>query len=142
MSARILVIEDNPASLELMVYLLNHFGYTTITAIDGEVGLALVEKEVPDMIICDIQLPKLNGYEIAEKLSANHKFSDIPFIAVTAFSMVGDRDKILSFGFDCYISKPIDPELFVKEIEKYLPKKLLSNFDLRTNESDSNDTKK
>jgi CheY-like chemotaxis protein len=120
MTTRILIIEDNPANLELMVYLLNNFGYTTITAMDGEEGLALVKKENPDLIICDIQLPKLNGYEIAEKLNQDPNLSKIPLIAVTAFSMVGDRDKILASGFDDYMAKPIDPENFVKKIEVFL----------------------
>ncbi len=122
MATRVLIIEDNPANLELMVYLLNHYGYTTLTAMDGKEGLALIEKETPDLIICDIQLPKLNGYQIAEKLNDNPKLADIPIMAVTAYSMVGDRDKILSSGFDDYLSKPIDPENFVKQIEMFLKK--------------------
>lgn len=120
MATRILIIEDNPANLDLMVYLLNHFGYTTITTMDGEDGFAIAAKENPDLIICDIQLPKLNGYEIAEKLIQDPKLSKIPLIAVTAFSMVGDRDKILASGFDDYMAKPIDPENFVKKIENLL----------------------
>ncbi len=118
MVKRILIIEDNPTNLELMVYLLNHYAYTTLTATDGEQGVAVIEKEKPDLIICDIQLPKLNGYEIAYILKNNSKFADIPLIAVTAYSMVGDQDKILSAGFDDYIAKPIDPENFVKQIER------------------------
>lgn len=127
METRILIIEDNPANLDLMVYLLNHFGYLTITAMDGKEGLALATKEIPDLIICDIQLPTLNGYEIAQKLNQDPKLSHIPLIAVTAFSMVGDRDKILSSGFDDYIAKPIDPENFVKRIESFLKTHQKSN---------------
>ena len=127
MTTRILVIEDNPTNLELVVYLLKQFGYETLTAMDGQEGLALAEKEKPDLIICDIQLPKLNGYEVAKSLSRNPEFSDVPLIAVTAYSMVGDRDAIMSAGFNGYISKPIDPDSFVKQIEMFLTKKQHSN---------------
>lgn len=120
MAAKIAIIEDNPDNLELMAYLLKQFGYELVTAIDGEEGLKLVEREKPDLIICDIQLPKLNGYQIAKNLKANKLLAHIPLVAVTAYSMVGDRDKILASGYDNYISKPIDPELFVKEIQRLL----------------------
>lgn len=117
---RILVIEDNPDNLELMTYLLKQFGYKTLTAMDGEAGLALAKESNPDLIICDIQLPKLNGYEIAKQLKADPKYQQIPLIAVTAYAMVGDKDSILSVGYDGYISKPIDPETFVKEIRNFI----------------------
>src|SRR5437899_101970 len=109
MQTRILVIEDNPDNLELMTYLLKQFGYTILTAMDGEEGLAAVKQEMPDLIICDIQLPKLTGYEIVKQIKSDDKLKEIPLIAVTAYSMVGDRNKIFTAGFDGYIPKPIDP---------------------------------
>ncbi len=120
MSARILIIEDNHDNLELMKYLLEQFGYVVLTAMDGEAGLAVVKREIPHLIICDIQLPKLNGYEIAAQLKSDTNLSKIPLIAVTAYSMVGDKNKIVSAGFNGYIPKPIDPENFVKQIEEFL----------------------
>jgi two-component system cell cycle response regulator len=119
-AARILVIEDNPTNLALMGYLLKAFGYTVLTAIDGEQGLAAAHAEVPDLIICDIQIPKLDGYEVAKQLKGHPELSNISLIAVTALAMVGDREKMLAAGFDGYISKPIDPEAFVPEVEALL----------------------
>ena len=120
MAARILVIEDNPTNLTLMGYLLKAFGHTVLTAIDGEQGLEAVRSEVPDLIICDVQIPKLDGYEVAKQLKNHPTLCKIPLIAVTALAMVGDREKILAAGFDGYIPKPIDPEAFVPEVEALL----------------------
>lgn len=120
MPARIVVIEDNRANLDLMTYLLGAFGYPTIAAADGEEGLALVRKECPDLVVCDVQLPKMDGDEVTRALKRDKDFQTIPVIAVTALAMVGDRDRILSAGFDGYIAKPIDPTTFVKQIERFL----------------------
>ena len=120
MAARILVIEDNPTNLTLMGYLLKAFGHIVLTAIDGEQGLEAVRSEVPDLIICDVQIPKLDGYEVAKQLKNHPTLCKIPLIAVTALAMVGDREKMLAAGFDGYIPKPIDPEAFVPEVEALL----------------------
>ena len=122
MSTRVLIIEDNPDNLELMSYLLNTFGHTTLKATDGEAGLAAAREHNPDLILCDIQLPKMDGYAISRALSQDPKFRRIPRVAVTALAMVGDREKVLAAGFDGYIPKPIDPENFVKQVEKFLPR--------------------
>lgn len=121
MSARILVIEDNPANLELMTYLLKAFGYTTFTATDGAEGLAAARREGPDLIICDVQLPNMDGFEVARHAKSDPGLHSIPLIAVTALAMVGDRDRILAAGFDGYLTKPINPETFVRQIEAHLP---------------------
>jgi two-component system cell cycle response regulator len=118
--ARIVVIEDNPTNLELMGYLLQAFGHTVLTATDGEEGLEAVRREVPELIVCDVQIPKFDGYEVAAQLKNHPAFRKIPLIAVTALAMVGDRDKMLTAGFDGYISKPINPETFVREVESFL----------------------
>jgi two-component system cell cycle response regulator len=118
--ARILVIEDNPTNLELMSYLLKAFGHEVLTAMDGDEGLQSVRRTSPDLVICDVQLPRVGGFEVAVQLKANPALRSIPLIAVTALAMVGDRDKLLAGGFDGYISKPIDPEKFVPEVEKFL----------------------
>jgi two-component system, cell cycle response regulator len=120
MLARILVIEDNPANLELMSYLLRAFGYAPQTAEDGAQGLEAIQRDPPDLIICDVHLPTMDGYEVARvlKLSANLRM--IPLVAVTALAMVGDRDKVLTAGFDGYITKPINPETFVQQMEDFL----------------------
>lgn len=121
-AGRILVIEDNPQNLELMTYLLQAFGYTTLTAANGEEGLAIVRQEMLDLIICDVHLPKMDGHEVARKLKKDPMYRRIPLVAVTALAMVGDRDKVLASGFDGYIDKPIQPEEFVKQVESFLVK--------------------
>jgi CheY-like chemotaxis protein len=121
---RILIIEDNAANMELMRYLLCASGYDILTAINGRVGLAAAARERPDLIICDVQMPEMNGYELAQAMNSNEQLRHIPLIAVTAFAMVGDREKALAAGFDDYISKPIDPQEFVLQIEKLLPPEL------------------
>ncbi len=126
MTARILVVEDNRANLDLMTFLLQAFGHTALTAADGLEGLAAAQREVPDLIVCDVQLPKASGYEVARQLKADPALQGVPLVAVTAFAMVGDRDKLLAAGFDGYIAKPIDPEAFVGQIEAFLPPELHS----------------
>lgn len=119
-AARILVIEDDPASRDLIAYLLGAFGYAVSTAADGPAGLAALRATVPDLVICDIHLPGLDGRALAERARAEAALRAIPLIAVTASAMVGDRQSILDAGFDAYISKPIDPETFVPQVEALL----------------------
>ena len=122
MAARILVIEDNAANLELVRYLLTFSGYTVLTARDGAQGAALAAQERPDLIICDLQMPVLDGYQVLAQLREQHPGSTAHVIvALTAFSMPNDRNKVLSAGFDGYLSKPIEPENFVAQIEAFLP---------------------
>jgi two-component system, cell cycle response regulator DivK len=127
MNARILIAEDHPASLELMSYLLRAHDYHVFTAVDGEVALAIACSERPDLIICDLQMPGKNGYEVAASLKSDLQMKDIPLVAVTAFSMIGDREKVLAGGFDGYFSKPIDATSFVLQLEQYLSPHLRAN---------------
>lgn len=121
MPARILVIEDNQANLELMTYLLKAFGYDPLTAMQGDAGLAVARREKPDLIICDIQMPGMDGYAVARAIKAEADLASIPLVAVTAYAMVGDREKVLAAGFDGYLSKPLDPQTFVSTVEGFLP---------------------
>jgi two-component system cell cycle response regulator len=120
MAIRILIIEDHAPNLELMTYLLTAFGHTALEAGDGMSGLEMAGRERPDLIICDIQLPDINGYEIASRLKRDVGMRDIPLVAITALAMVGERERALQAGFDGYISKPITPETFVAEVESFL----------------------
>jgi CheY-like chemotaxis protein len=124
--ARILVVEDNGANRALMVYLLKAFGYKTFEAVDGKRGLDIARNERPELIICDVHLPKLDGYGVVDQLKRDVALRDIPVVAVTALAMVGDRIKILAAGFDGYISKPIEPETFVAQVGAFLPLELRS----------------
>jgi len=119
-SARILIIEDTEMSLTLMTYVLDAFGYTVQAAMDGEMGLQSARSDPPDLILCDIQMPKVDGYEVARQLKADPALCRIPLIAVTALAMAGDREKILASGFDGYTPKPIEPEKFVAAMEEFL----------------------
>jgi CheY-like chemotaxis protein len=121
MPANILVIEDNPANLELVRYLLNHRGHKVLLAVNGQAGLALARQALPALILCDLQMPVLDGYQTLAALRADPNTAAIPVVAVTAFSMPNDRERVITAGFDGYLSKPIEPELFVGQIEAYLP---------------------
>jgi len=115
-----LIVEDNAPNLELMSYLLRAFGYAHTVARDGVEALDIARRERPDLIICDIQLPRMDGYQVLQDLKRDASFRNTPIIAVTALAMVGDRDKILASGFTGYIAKPIQPDTFVPQVEKYL----------------------
>jgi CheY-like chemotaxis protein len=119
--ARILVIEDNADNMELMLYVLTAFGYVVDAAYNGREGLAKLTGAPPDLIICDLQMPVLDGYQFARELKRRPDFRNIPLVAVTATAMVGEREKILACGFQGYFSKPIDPERFIAEIALFLP---------------------
>jgi CheY-like chemotaxis protein len=120
MCSRILIIEDNPTNLELMDYLLKSSGHEVLAAMDGALGLELAQREAPDLIICDIQIPKVDGFGVARHLKASDTLRHIPLVAITAFAMVGDRERMLAGGFDEYVAKPIDPQAFVAQMEAFL----------------------
>lgn len=119
-TARILVIEDNPTNLQLVVYLLQAFGYEVAGAKEGADGIELARQQKPDLILLDIHMPKMDGYEVASRLRDDPDCRCIPIVAVTALAMVGDREKLLSSGFDGYISKPIEPETFSAKVQEFL----------------------
>ena len=114
----ILVIEDNPDNLELVRFLLTYHGYTVLLARDGPEGVAVALQEKPGLILCDLQMPGYNGYQVLRELQG--KINAV-IVALTAFSMPVDRQNVLSAGFDGFMSKPIDPEKFMSEVESYLP---------------------
>ncbi len=103
----ILIIEDHTDNLELMSYLLKAFGYATLAAADGLTGLELARSRQPELIVCDIQLPGIDGFEIARRLKQDDGLRKIPLVAITALAMVGDRERVIEAGFDGYIAKPI-----------------------------------
>lgn len=126
MSARILIIEDNSANMELMCYLLQAYGHVVLAANDGLLGCRMARSDAPDLIICDIHLPRLDGFGVVRELKCDFCTALVPTIAVTAQAMVGDRDKLMQAGFDGYICKPIEPEVFVAQVDAYLPESLRS----------------
>jgi CheY-like chemotaxis protein len=118
--ARVLVVEDQAENLDLMVYLLTAFGHQILVARDGREGLTVAAQDHPDLVVMDLQMPVLDGYAAAAQLKADPLLASIPVVAVTAFAMVGDRERIMAGGFDGYLTKPINPQTFVSEIERYL----------------------
>lgn len=116
---RILLIEDNDVNLELMVRYLELFEYEIATACDGPAGLAMAEaeRERLDLILLDMNLPEMDGWEVARRLKASEATKSLPIVAVTAHAMVGDREKALSAGCDDYASKPINFQLLMNKIQ-------------------------
>ena len=117
---RVLVIEDNENNIYLITFMLQKNGYDFIEARDGAEGVELAVKEKPDLILMDMQLPVLDGYEAAKRIKAMEETKDIPIIALTSFAMLGDKEKAMNAGCDGYIEKPINPETIMAEIKKYL----------------------
>lgn len=117
MSQKILVIEDNAQNLYLIHFLLESNGYTVIEAENGIIGIQKAKEEKPDIILLDIQLPEMDGYEIARILRSTPGIDTIPIIAVTSYAMAGDKERILAAGATDYIEKPINPATFVDQIK-------------------------
>jgi two-component system cell cycle response regulator len=124
MGARILAVEDTPHSLQLMTYLLTAHGHTVVGASTGEEGLKLLPGTRPDLIVLDLQLPGIDGFEVLRRIRSGQQWRDVTVVAVTALAMVGDRDRALAAGFDGYVTKPIDPEVFALKIDEGLPPEL------------------
>jgi len=103
-----------------MTYLLTAFGHQVLEAHEGLVGIEMARRERPDLILLDIHMPRMDGYEVAHQLRADAECSKITVVAVTALAMVGDREKILASGFDGYIAKPLDPETFCAQVNGFL----------------------
>jgi len=118
--ARILIIEDNAQNRYLTAFLLKRQGHTVIERVDGPGGLDAAASEAPDLILLDIQLPGMDGYEVARRLKADPVLAAIPVVAVTSYAMAGDRERCLDAGAEGYIEKPIDSETFVTQVEQYL----------------------
>ena len=116
----VLVMEDDDASRQLVAYLLEASGYHVLTAENGAAGLELALSQPHDLILCDLQMPVLNGYQVAQTLRSHPAWRAVPLVAVTAFSMPGDREKALEMGFDDHLPKPITPETFVQQIQRFL----------------------
>ncbi len=120
MTARILLIEDNPQNRYLTRFLLEQRGHTILQAETGPEGLELAATARPDLILLDIQLPGMDGHAVARALKSDPHLRTIPIIAVTSYAMVGDREQCLAAGAEGYIEKPINPESFVAEVERFL----------------------
>ncbi len=120
--AKILLIEDNELNRDMLSRRLERRGYQVVIAADGEQGVQLAQTEAPDLILMDMSLPVLDGWEVARQLKAAPETRGIPIIALTAHAMVGDRKKALEAGCDDYDTKPIEFPRLVEKIEALLGK--------------------
>jgi CheY-like chemotaxis protein len=121
MKTKVLLIEDNAQNRYLVTFLLEHRGYEVVHAETGPQGLRLAAEMQPALILLDIQLPGMDGYAVARALQADARLAPIPIVAVTSYAMVGDRERCLDAGAKGYIEKPINPDTFVDEVERFLP---------------------
>jgi len=116
---KILIVEDNEQNLYLETFLLEKQGYDVVQARNGEEGVGLAAAERPDLILLDIQLPVMDGYEVAGRLKQAQETQSIPIVAVTSYAMAGDREAVLSAGCEGYIEKPIDPYHFAEQVKGF-----------------------
>jgi CheY-like chemotaxis protein len=116
----ILMIEDNERNQYLQSYLLEARGWKVVCAGDGITGIQMAKDLNPVLILLDIQLPGMDGHAVARALRADETIADIPIVAVTSYAMQGDRELCLAAGCDGYLEKPIDPETFVADVERFM----------------------
>jgi two-component system cell cycle response regulator DivK len=117
---KILIVEDNQDSRELVVKILKNSGFYMIEAVDGEEALEKATRYKPHLILMDISIPKIDGYEVTKRLKDQDEFKHIPIVALTAHAMKGDRENFISFGFEGYISKPISIHELPTQVRSYL----------------------
>ncbi len=123
---KILLVEDNEMNRDMLSRRLQRRGYSVVTAEDGEKGLLLARSEAPDLVLMDISLPAMDGWEVTRLLKANQSTRHIPIIALTAHAMVSDREKAIDAGCDDYDTKPVDFGRLSEKIENLLLEKKLS----------------
>jgi CheY-like chemotaxis protein len=120
---RILVAEDNAVNRELLRELLEARGYTVSEACDGQEALHMIEQVKPELLLLDIGMPVLDGFAVIQRIRENPRLALLPVVAVTAYAMRGDREKILKSGFDGYLSKPLNPSSLTEELDRLLTKR-------------------
>jgi len=120
---KVFIAEDNAVNRELLRELLESRGYTVVEACDGEEALRMIEQTQPDIVLLDIGMPVLDGFAVVRQLRQNPRLSALPAVAVTAYAMQGDRERILNSGFDGYLSKPINPRSLAEELDRLLRKR-------------------
>ena len=118
MSRTILLVEDNTDNQIIYRRALEHFGYTVLEAWDGEEAMRVAHDQLPDLILMDISIPRIDGWEVTRKLRADERTSHIPIIALTAHALQADRARGHEIGFASYLTKPIEPRRVVEEIER------------------------
>lgn len=118
--ARILVVEDNHDNMTLIVDVLSSLDHIVLQASDGVTGLEMAQAEKPDLVLMDLSLPRMDGWEATRQIKANPDIQQTPVIALTAHAMIGDRERALEAGCDDYITKPINLSILISKLEQYL----------------------
>jgi two-component system cell cycle response regulator DivK len=121
MTERILVIEDQEDNRIILRDLLTSVGFEVIEALNGQDGVTLAESEKPDLILMDIQLPVMDGYEATRRIKGNPSLNSIPIIAVTSYALGGDEAKAAAAGCDGYVTKPFSPRALLAKVREFLP---------------------
>lgn len=116
---KVLVVEDNEKNMYLLSFLLSKHGYRVVQAESGEKGVELAAREAPDLVLMDIALPGIDGYETTRRIRQIPGCDKMPIVAITSFALAGDREKALAAGCAGYFEKPIDPIAFLPELEKF-----------------------
>lgn len=119
---KVLIAEDNAVNRELLRELLEARGYSVLEACDGQEALRLIDETQPDILLLDIGMPVLDGFAVIRKIRENSHRIQLPVVAVTAYAMQGDRERILKSGFDGYLSKPVNPASLTEELDRLLRK--------------------
>ena len=117
----ILYIEDNEYNRKIVRQLLGRTSYRLMEAVDGESGVAMAQKELPELILMDVQLPKMSGLDATKALRSDPRTKDIPIIVITSFALSGDREKAADAGADSYLAKPYSPRELLALVRHYLP---------------------
>jgi len=120
MAKTVLIVEDNELNMKLFNDLLEAFGYNTVKTRDGRVAVAMAREHRPDLIIMDIQLPEISGLEVTRQLKSDPDLAAIPVVAVTAFAMRGDEQRIREGGCEAYLSKPISVASFLETVRRFI----------------------
>jgi len=116
---KVLVVEDNILNMELVLEILAVLGFEAKGAEDGKEALSAIEMEQYDLILMDIELPGMNGIEVRDYIKRKLSYEKVPVIALTAYAMKGDKERLIASGFDDYMAKPLDVAEFIKKLDKY-----------------------
>jgi CheY-like chemotaxis protein len=119
----VLVVEDNEDNRALVVKVLTRHGYEVVEAVSGEQALAQVRARPPDLILMDLNLAGMSGFEATRRLKEDPEFRHIPVVALTAYAMVGDRERALESGCDGYLSKPVDVRLLPRQVQEFIDRR-------------------
>ncbi len=120
MSKHVLVVEDQPDNFQIMVDMLSNAGYGVLKAVTGDEGVAMAHSHVPDLILMDVMLPGLDGYEATRRIRATDALRHIPIIAVTSYAMDGEELRAAEAGCDAYFSKPVSPRALLAKIREFI----------------------